>query len=207
MKSQTALRFLAAAFATVALAHGAQAALISRPGGMVYDSTRNITWLSDWKFGGSFNSGNSAASWAHDLVYGGFSDWSLPDIGLLTGLAGEVGDLTTVSQFTNVGPGAPGPYRNVYWSSTASPFICQFQVGPVCLIGGSRGNWALDPVSGAQVLVNGSSFFTPSVLSAFAVAVRPGDVIVDTPASVPEPQGLVLLALGAAVVARRVRPG
>ena len=50
----------------------------------------------------------------------------------------------------------------------------------------------------------GNQFFFPKIFAKYAVAVRLGDVA----ASVPEPQtlALVLLALGATVVARRRRP-
>ena len=38
---------LAAAAALVALSGAAQADLVNRGGGMIYDTTRNITWLAD----------------------------------------------------------------------------------------------------------------------------------------------------------------
>lgn len=56
--------------------------------------------------------------------------------------------------------------------------------------------WLFGPVGGSQ------SFDFENV-PLYAVAVRPGDVV----ASVPEPQTLALLALGATAVARRRRPG
>ena len=42
-----ALKTWAAASAMVALSGAAQAALVDRGGGMIYDTTRNITWLAD----------------------------------------------------------------------------------------------------------------------------------------------------------------
>ncbi len=90
----------AAAATMVALSGAAQAALIDRGGGMIYDTTRNITWLADMNY--AFTSGYAAAkaggtgsnqilangrmgwgaavAWADQLVFGGFSDWRLPTL-------------------------------------------------------------------------------------------------------------------------------
>ena len=80
-----------AALGALALVAGAaQAALINRGGGMIYDSTLNITWLADMNYAST--SGHTgigvnadgtmtwaaAGSWANNLVYGGFDDWRLP---------------------------------------------------------------------------------------------------------------------------------
>ncbi|MBB4843429.1 hypothetical protein HNP55_001948 [Paucibacter oligotrophus] len=81
---------------------GAQAALFDRGGGMIYDSTLNLTWLADVNYahssgyaaahaGGSTSNGtyidaggqmgwHAAQTWADGLVYGGFDDWRLPTI-------------------------------------------------------------------------------------------------------------------------------
>ena len=40
----------ATAAAMVALSGAAQAALVNRGGGMIYDTTRNITWLADMNY-------------------------------------------------------------------------------------------------------------------------------------------------------------
>jgi hypothetical protein len=64
----------------------AEAAIINRGGGMIYDSTLNITWLQDANYAqtsGHDADGlmpwNNAVAWANDLVYGGYSDWRLPN--------------------------------------------------------------------------------------------------------------------------------
>ena len=74
----------------VVMAGGAQAALVDRGGGMVYDNAHNITWLQDWNLGAgsTYDDGaspvdgrmtwESAQAWAQNLVYGGFDDWRLP---------------------------------------------------------------------------------------------------------------------------------
>lgn len=90
----------AATVAMCVLAGTAQAALIDRGGGMIYDTTFNITWLADMNYAhtsgySAANAGGSGASvvrsagemgwdaataWANGLVYGGFDDWRLPTL-------------------------------------------------------------------------------------------------------------------------------
>ena len=69
----------AAAAAMVAVAGAAQAALLNRGGGMIYDTTRNITWLSNMNTNGLMTWG-AAGTWANNLVHGGFDDWRLPTL-------------------------------------------------------------------------------------------------------------------------------
>src|SRR6218665_1871163 len=71
IKTMMAISMLAA------MAGAAQAALYDRGGGMIYDSTQNVTWLQNTNLGGNLNSAD-AEWWARDLVYGGYSDWRLP---------------------------------------------------------------------------------------------------------------------------------
>ena len=100
----------------------------------------------------------------------------LPSISDYTTLFVDVGDLTAVSEFTNVQPFS-------YWSGT------EFTPGIRA--------WLFFPASG--VWLNVLESFRLS-----AVAVRPGDVA--APAPEPQTLALALLALGAAAVARRRRP-
>ena len=70
----------------------AQAALIDRGGGMIYDDVLNVTWLQNANFGAGspYDDGFSdsdglmtwgrALSWADNLVYGGYDDWRLPSM-------------------------------------------------------------------------------------------------------------------------------
>jgi len=100
----------AAAAAMLALSGAAQSALINRGGGMIYDTTANITWLADMNYavtsgyaasgvapgsmGEIYTDGRmgwaAAKSWADNLVYGGFSDWRLPN-------AKELGSLVEIA--------------------------------------------------------------------------------------------------------------
>jgi len=86
------LKTWATAVVLVVLAGTAQAGLVNRNGGMIYDTTRNITWLADMNY--AKTSGytgndvlvdgrmrwNAATAWADNLVYGGFDDWRLPTL-------------------------------------------------------------------------------------------------------------------------------
>lgn len=99
-RQMTSLRSWVFATAAVAMTGAAQAAFIDRGGGMIYDTTRNITWLADMNY--AFTSGYAAANlggsgtdaiyadgrmgwgaantWANGLVYGGFDDWRMPTV-------------------------------------------------------------------------------------------------------------------------------
>ena len=204
----------AAAAAVVALTGSAQAALVDRGGGMIYDTTRNITWLANMNTNGLMNWA-AATTWANNLVHGGFDDWRLPTLnpadasctggfgvgfgfnctgGELSGLfVTDLGNKANESVLNPAGDTAEqianlALFSNVqsydYWSGT---------------------EYAPDPDRAwyfSTVVGNQNVDFKFSAL--YAVAVRPGDVA----ASVPEPQtlALALLALSATVVARRRRP-
>ena len=73
------LKRLAAAAALIALSGAAQAALVNRGGGMIYDTTRNITWLANMNTTGLMTWA-AATTWANNLVHGGFDDWRLPTL-------------------------------------------------------------------------------------------------------------------------------
>lgn len=120
-----AARRLALLATTLLLSVGtAQAALIDRGGGMIYDNTRNITWLADMNYaatsgyassgvtpGSVYNTNTiwtdgrmgwgAAVTWANNLVYGGYSDWRLPTLNPL--------DTTCNSSF-DPGSGFPNQY-------------------------------------------------------------------------------------------------
>ena len=62
----------------------AQAALVDRGGGMLYDDVLNITWLQDANYAKTSGydadgrmTWSSAKTWAENLVYGGYSGWRL----------------------------------------------------------------------------------------------------------------------------------
>lgn len=159
----------------VALTCTAQAALVSQGDGTVKDTNTNLIWLQDWNVNGEQNWVTQKA-WA-ETTLDGFAGSNDWVLPSISeyALFRAYGDLTSNLL----------PFVNVYaryWSGTESvPGIDA---------------WAFSPGFGFQ---SSGSMDVPL----YAVAVRPGDVT----ASVPEPQTLVLvlLALGATVVARRRR--
>jgi hypothetical protein len=73
------------ALAILSLCGISNAALIDRGGGLIYDSTLNITWLQDANYAktSGYNSDglmtwSQSVTWADGLSYGGYSDWRLP---------------------------------------------------------------------------------------------------------------------------------
>jgi hypothetical protein len=77
-------KLLATLMLGIGASTGAQATLIDRGGGLLYDNVLNLTWLQDANY--AKTSGydadgrmdwNSATTWAANLVYGGYSDWRL----------------------------------------------------------------------------------------------------------------------------------
>ena len=62
----------------------AQALLVDRGSGMLYDTVLNVTWLQDANYAKTSNydadgrmTWSQANTWANGLVYGGYSDWRL----------------------------------------------------------------------------------------------------------------------------------
>lgn len=71
-----------------------EAQYLNRGNGMIYDPTRNLTWIADMNLAFTTNytapgvrpdksmSWGAAVQFADNLVYGGFSDWRLPTLNL-----------------------------------------------------------------------------------------------------------------------------
>ena len=221
------LRTLAAAAALVALSGAAQAALVNRGGGMIYDTVRNITWLVDMNYaqtsghtGTGVNANgrmtwDAATDWANNLVYGGFSDWRLPTLN--PNDASCTGGFPVGFGYNCTGGELSGLFvTDLGYNNNGSGLITSddtaTQIANLTLFSNVQSNvyW-----SGTEYAPNpdGAWTFRTSIGiqssdgkndAFYAVAVRPGDVA----AAVPEPQtlALALLALGATVVARRRRP-
>ncbi len=69
------------------LAGTAQATLIDRGGGMIYDSDQDLTWLQDANYAQTSGydadgrmTWDNAMAWAASLTVGGYTDWRLPTI-------------------------------------------------------------------------------------------------------------------------------
>ena len=223
----------AAAAAIVALTGSAQAALFDRGGGMIYDSTRNITWLADMNYPQS--SGHSgtgvnatgrmtwaaATAWADNLVYGGFSDWRLPTLNPAD---------TTCSSIFNPGGGFPNQYfgTGCTGGELSGLFVTDLgnkanesvlnqvgdtaeQIANLALFSNVQSDYYYSGTEYAPFpnvvwyfgTVGGGQFNEFGSLELYAVAVRPGDVA----AAIPEPQtyALMLMGVGAVLLARRKR--
>jgi hypothetical protein len=214
------LKTWAATAAMMALSGAAQAALIDRGGGMIYDTTRDITWLANMNVNGLMN-WSAATAWADNLVYGGFSDWRLPTL--------NPADTTCSNSFN---PGGGFPLQNYGPNCTGGELSGLF----VTDLGNKAGESVLNPagdtpeqIANLALFSNVQSFdywsgteYAPNpdaawvfnsnlgfqglggtLIGSYAVAVRPGDVT--APVAEPQTLTLALLALGATAVARRRR--
>lgn len=175
MKSQKTLLALAL-LASAAVTGTAQASLIDRGNGLIYDNVKDITWTANANINGLMT-WTQAVSWADNLVLGGYSDWRLPttipatfgwnqtgsELGELfyNELGGVAGSSITTTHnanynlFTNV-------QSYAYWSGADySP--------------GSGDAWTFDTNVGFQ----GSTYMS---FQLYAWAVRSGDV---SPVPVP----------------------
>jgi MYXO-CTERM domain-containing protein len=212
----------------VMLTGAAQAGLVDRGGGMIYDDVLDITWLADMNYATTSNYDSdgrmtwaAANTWANNLVYGGYSDWRLPKLNPLDTTCGahltawgfpdqyygyncEGGELSHLFVF-DLGNGAGSLLSDTAGDTTT-------QVNNLALFSNVQsyyywsGTEYAPDLSFAWVFStnNGAQDFVDKRGAPYAVAVRPGDVA----AAVPEPQtlALALMALGAAAVARRRWP-
>lgn len=178
----------ACAFTLSSVALMANAALIDRGGGLIYDTDLNVTWLSDANY--SRTSGYSvdgilsytdAVNWVGNLNVGGYDDWRLPSAvnqfssALCTGFnceESELGHLFYVTLGGTAGNPIPqSPFftniqTDVYWSLTEEPFTYWNYL------------W-FDVRNGYQA---GPSLYQPAF---YAWAVRDGDITsVSVPAAV-----------------------
>jgi hypothetical protein len=211
------------AVATVLAAGAAPAALFDRGGGMIYDTTWNLTWLADMNYAktsGYVANGRmtwaEAGIWANNLVYGGFDDWRLPTL--------NPSD-TTCSTKHNPGGGFPPQYYgfNCTGGELSHLFVSDLgnkanesvlnqvgdtpeQIANLALFSNVQSSWYWSSTAYAPNAYDAWLFrtdegfqFLDFNVDIYAVAVRPGDV------AVPEPQtaALVLLALGLTAVVRR----
>jgi len=185
-----------AAVLAFSLSTGAQASLVARTGGMVYDDVNNITWAADanlaqtsgYDADGLMTWANAVA-WADLLTLGGYTDWSLPTtVPAVSGInqtGSQMGNLfytqldglaynsiatthnANYNLFTNV-------KSAVYWSGSEYAPVPSYA-------------WLFDTYGGYQFSRDKDDQF-------YAWAVRPGDV-----AAVPVPGAFWLF--GSALVA------
>jgi hypothetical protein len=149
----------------------AEADLIDRGGGLIYDTDLNVTWLQDANYTKTLMFLPEAWNWAENLVYGGYDDWRLPSALNPDGSGPCRGYNCTESEmghlyYIELGNPAKGPLLNTgpffnvqtnyYWSGTTTYTI-----------------WVFGFDAGEQ------NTTYPSGLSLYAWAVRDGDVLPD----------------------------
>jgi hypothetical protein len=193
----------------------ASAALIVRPGGMVYDSDRNITWLQDANYAqtsgydadGLMN-WDDANTWASNLVYGGYSDWRLPAVTfagpcslLFSGSGCQYNVDTSTSELAHLwtdelgnlaqyGPGGYGDVRPVWGLKNTGSFINLF--APTNNVYWSGTEYTFDTATAWGFnIYDGFQGAGPKTSEFRVWAVRDGDV-----AAVPEPGSALLLSAG-----------
>ena len=203
--------------------NAANAELIDRGGGLIYDTVLDVTWLQDTQYAitsgaaapGTGMSWQNATSWADGLAYYDsvrgvtWDDWRLPgtfvndfsSVGFDTsGLSSELAYM----YYVNLGFAAnqsldrwdPEPT-----SSNYNPFVNiayrSYWSGTDAGIPERDWSWALHFHFGWQ-------FMNDQLDQGYAWAVRNGDVAA-IGASVPEPAGAILIALGVGGLAFRRR--
>jgi hypothetical protein len=206
------MKKIAVALATAGLlvSGSALAALIDRGGGLIYDSTLNITWLKDANYSqtsGYDNDGrmnwDAANVWAAGLSYGGYSDWRLPtttDLGFrgcnfayggtdcgynVATNSSELAhlffiDLGNLSRFDAAGNGRSGS-AGVDWGVVNTGPFDKLMSGPYWS-GTADHDGDSDGIFNAWGFntVDGSQFSGGQSNEAFAWAVRPGNVATTT---------------------------
>lgn len=192
------------------------AALVARGGGMVYDSDRNVTWLSNPNLaaGSSYDDGDSSAdgrmtlasalAWVEALDFGGYSDWRLPTAPMRDAtcsldnsavnygygcLANELGHLFYV-EFGAAAEQAVGSSGSAYLS-----LFSAIDDAP-----GASGYWIDSPWCCSNQpgfrFAGGELIYTVPQNQLYAWALRDGDVV----AAVPEPGTAVLSVLALAAL-------
>jgi len=217
-------RPLAALAVSLTLAGTAHATLYDRGGGMIYDSTRNITWLADMNYAKTSGydadglmTWSEATAWANNLVYGGYDDWRLPTLNPFdttcshSGYAGAPYGLYYYG-YNCTGGELSGLFVSDLGNKADESALNQTgdtaeEIANLGLFSNVQSNvyWSgteYAPVPGEAWYFGTSAGFQGGAgyFALYAVAVRPGDV-----AAVPEPQPITMLLAGLGALLGAVR--
>ncbi|MEA3470558.1 MAG: PEP-CTERM sorting domain-containing protein [Thermodesulfobacteriota bacterium] len=132
----------------------ANAVLIDRGGGLIYDSDLNITWLQDANYAKTSNydsdglmTWDDAVTWADQLVYGGYYDWRLPQTLPVNGVNYDYSVSYDGSTDTGHNISAPG---SAYPGSTGSEMAYMYYVNL-----GNLSYYPIDYLSGGSAPQSG----------------------------------------------------
>lgn len=157
----------------------AQAALIDRGGGLIYDDVLDITWTQNYSLSGLDTWSNQVA-WADGLVYGGASDWRIASMDVNGD--GTLVDCATATE-ADCRDNEYGYLYHYYGISQTSPGIFTTD-GPALGLFWSSSEWSTDPANFALIhnLINGGQ--GPAFKNAtlyLAWAVHDGDIAAQVP--------------------------
>jgi len=193
----------------VGLPLSAEADLIDRGSGLIYDTDLNVTWMQDTNYtktsNGSDTTGrmswNDATAWAFSLVYGGFDDWRLPT---WAGRNDEFAHLYYVELGNEFGGGLP-PKLHFHSGGAGGPVVSFINMSVQSYQ--SVAYWTSTQRSSSTAqdfnFYGGGGGESSKGSPWFAWAVRDGDVAA---AQVPEPGTGAMMSLGLGMlgfVARR----
>ncbi|AUB82070.1 DUF1566 domain-containing protein [Candidatus Thiodictyon syntrophicum] len=183
--------------AALSFTGAAEAGLFARPGGLVYDSDQNLTWLADANYAATqYSAGGGSAgadgglfdwadakAWAEALIFAGAEGWRLPTADPTC--AGDACPTAELGSLFYTGLG--GTYGTPITASHNASFDLFLNLGDVLYWTATPDDanpgyaWSFDFYDGSQLAYQDDSLFV-------AWAVHHGDV--------PVPATLALLAAG-----------